>query len=447
MATIQSCKATSCCSTNTPKACNQEDEKAGLSDCPLFEDDCLDCDFCDGLNNFDEKANNTCATGGFICTSYQTIHNFCPSDPFKSLSIFDKLLGPLVLIAMILGVVIGVYAKDGVKTHLIESAQWEGVSVPILVGLLLMIWPALSKVNWEKLVDLSRELKLWIHVGMSIIINWIISPLMMLGIAWATLPDAEMERYRKGVLLVGVSRCIAMVIIWTTIADGDVNYCGYLMVINSLLQIVLFSPYSLLFVNILGGNSGGPQLHLDYESTARSVGIYLGIPLAAGIITRFALLKYSSVKFRGWFYEVAGKIGLIGLLYTIIVLFASQGSNITKNIGKVFRTIVPLLLYFIIVWFATFLGFWKLDRSHRYRDLAGGGYERAVTQAFTAGSNNFELAIAVATAAFGPDSPETIAATLGPLIEVPVLLLLSYVALFLRAKLFKGSSSIKLEAA
>lgn len=288
--------------------------------------------------------------GCFVLIVKQPL-TYIPPDPFKSLSIFDKLLGPFVLIAMILGVVIGVYAKDGVKTHLIESAQWEGVSVPILVGLLLMIWPALSKVNWEKLVDLSRELKLWIHVGMSVIINWVISPLMMLGIAWATLPDAEMERYRKGVLLVGVSRCIAMVIIWTTIADGDVNYCGYLMVINSLLQIVLFSPYSLLFVNILGGNSDGQQLHLDYESTARSVGIYLGIPLAAGIITRLALLKYSSVKFRGWFYEVAGKIGLIGLLYTIIVLFASQGSNITKNIGKVFRTIVPLLLYFIIVWF------------------------------------------------------------------------------------------------
>ncbi|TIB28060.1 hypothetical protein E3P84_04160 [Wallemia ichthyophaga] len=429
-------ESTPCC-PNSDTKCDQEAEKSALSQCPLFDSDCQDCDFCAGLNSF------SVSDGG----NNEIQPKNPSSSPFKSLSILDKLLGLFVLIAMILGVIIGVYAEDGVREHLVESAQWKRVSVPILVGLLFMIWPALAKVQWEKLADFYKDLKLWIHVAMSIFINWVISPLLMLALAWATLPDETMERYRRGVLLVGVSRCIAMVIIWTTIADGDVNYCGYLMVINSLLQIVLFSPYSLLFVNILGGNSSGPDIEIDYEETATSVAIYLGIPLAAGLLTRFALLKFASPKFRGWFYDVASKIGLIGLLYTIIVLFAAQGTNITQNIGKVFRTVVPLILYFVLVWTLTFAGFWRLNYSRRFSSFAG-GYERAVTQAFTAGSNNFELAIAVATASFGPDSPETVAATLGPLIEVPVLLLLSYVALYLRPKLFKEEESkVRLEQA
>ncbi|TIB32033.1 hypothetical protein E3P86_03225 [Wallemia ichthyophaga] len=395
-------ESTPCC-PNSDTKCDQEAEKSALSQCPLFDSDCQDCDFCAGLNSF------SVSDGG------NEIQPKNPSSsPFKSLSILDKLLGLFVLIAMILGVIIGVYAEDGVREHLVESAQWKRVSVPILVGLLFMIWPALAKVQWEKLADFYKDLKLWIHVAMSIFINWVISPLLMLALAWATLPDETMERYRRGVLLVG---------------------------------IVLFSPYSLLFVNILGGNSSGPDIEIDYEETATSVAIYLGIPLAAGLLTRFALLKFASPKFRGWFYDVASKIGLIGLLYTIIVLFAAQGTNITQNIGKVFRTVVPLILYFVLVWTLTFAGFWRLNYSRRFSSFAG-GYERAVTQAFTAGSNNFELAIAVATASFGPDSPETVAATLGPLIEVPVLLLLSYVALYLRPKLFKEEESkVRLEQA
>ncbi|TIA93948.1 hypothetical protein E3P92_01982 [Wallemia ichthyophaga] len=396
-------ESTPCC-PNSDTKCDQEAEKSALSQCPLFDSDCQDCDFCAGLNSF------SVSDGG----NNEIQPKNPSSSPFKSLSILDKLLGLFVLIAMILGVIIGVYAEDGVREHLVESAQWKRVSVPILVGLLFMIWPALAKVQWEKLADFYKDLKLWIHVAMSIFINWVISPLLMLALAWATLPDETMERYRRGVLLVG---------------------------------IVLFSPYSLLFVNILGGNSSGPDIEIDYEETATSVAIYLGIPLAAGLLTRFALLKFASPKFRGWFYDVASKIGLIGLLYTIIVLFAAQGTNITQNIGKVFRTVVPLILYFVLVWTLTFAGFWRLNYSRRFSSFAG-GYERAVTQAFTAGSNNFELAIAVATASFGPDSPETVAATLGPLIEVPVLLLLSYVALYLRPKLFKEEESkVRLEQA
>ena len=251
-----------------------------------------------------------------------------------------------------------------------------------------MIWPALAKAEWERLPDLFKNVTLWIHIAISFVINWILAPLLMTALAWATLPDDTMERYRKGVILVGIARCIAMVMIWNTIARGDSLYCPVLVVFNSLLQVVLFSPYSLLFVNIFGGDQDGPQIQLDYEHTARSVGIYLGIPLAAGLITRFALLKFTTNnKFRSMFYNVTGNIGLLGLLYTITVLFANQGKAIVDNIGKVFRTIVPLICYFIIVWFITFAGFQRINCTDRFSRIAG-GYERAVTQAFTAASNN-----------------------------------------------------------
>jgi len=255
----------------------------------------------------------------------------------------------------------------------------------------------------------------------------------MLGVAWATLPEASLAEERKGVILVGVARCIAMVLIWNEISQGDANYCAVLVVFNALLQIVLFSPYAVLFLNILGGPSEGPSLELNYTSASRAVGIYLGIPLAAGLVTRLVVLhtlKPAGVK---RFFQIIGPIAPLGLLYTIIVLFASQGKRIIDDIGSVFRICVPLICYFTIVWTTTFFTFWRLSRSSLGRNL--GGYEMAVTQAFTAGSNNFELAIAVAIASFGPESPQVLAATLGPLIEVPVLLCLSYLALWLRERL------------
>ncbi|KAG8999235.1 hypothetical protein FRB94_006369 [Tulasnella sp. JGI-2019a] len=227
-----------------------------------------------------------------------------------------------------------------------------------------------------------------------------------------------------------------MVLIWTGLAKGDPEYCAILVGVNSLLQIVLFSPYALLFLNVLGGNSGvsnSPMLSLRYSQVSTSVGIYLGIPLAAGFVTRFTLKRSLSppafAKFLQWF----GPVALMGLLYTIIVLFANQGKRIVDDIGSVFRIFVPLILYFVIVWTTTFSSLYYLSRR-RYADSVG-GYEKATVQAFTAGSNNFELAIAVAIANFGTDSPEALAATIGPLVEVPVLLGLTYVALWMRPRL------------
>ncbi|KAF8915157.1 sodium bile acid symporter family-domain-containing protein [Mucidula mucida] len=365
-------------------------------------------------------------------TSVEEQYGF--SHLWQSLSWIDRLLAPCVLVAMILGVVIGNYAADGVNRAFKESAQWDGVSIPILVGLLLMMWPALAKVRWEHFMDLFRGRSIWIHLLISFVLNWIVAPFIMLGLAWMTLPEDRLTRERRGLLLVGVARCIAMVLIWNSISCGDSNYCAVLMIFNSLLQIVLFSPYAVLFLNYLGRDSdSAPSLVLSYSAVSRAVGIYLGIPLAAGLVTRLVVLHTMKPQRAQKFFQIIGPIGPLGLLYTIIVLFASQGKRIIDQIGSVFRICVPLILYFTIVWTATFFLFWRLSRSSRGANL--GGYEMAVTQAFTAGSNNFELAIAVAIASFGTDSPEALAATLGPLIEVPVLLSLSYLALWLRHRL------------
>jgi len=241
------------------------------------------------------------------------------------------------------------------------------------------------------------------------------------------LPD--LPTYRTGVILVGLARCIAMVLIWNQLAKGESNYCAILVFINSILQIILYSPYALLFINVIGHQHG---IHVSYGSVAISVLIYLGIPLVLGIITRYGVRLATSKKFfEERFLPVFSTLSLLGLLYTILVLFAYQGHHVIKNLGPVFRVFVPMILYFLIMWTSAFALMYYLTKE------ASGtfGYEMAVVQAFTAGSNNFELAIAVAIAVFGVNSDQALAATIGPLVEVPVLLSLTWVALWLRKKL------------
>lgn len=358
----------------------------------------------------------------------------------KQLSFIDKVIPFLVLISMIVGVVIGVFAKDGVDKTL-NNLEWHGTPVPLLIGLLVMIFPPLAAVEWELFPSLFKSASLWLQLALSFLINWTISPFIMLALAWITLPDARMERYRRGVALVGVARCIAMVMIWNTIARGNNNLCAMNVIINSIFQIVLFSPYALLFVNILASStSNSPSLEINYQQVATIVAIYLCIPLGAGLLTRLIVKLTMTSSGENRFFNWINHLATIGLLYTIIVVFANQGKEVIDNIGKVFRTIVPLALYFIIMWSVSFTGFYSLHR-HRSRQhkwiakLSTGGYEQIVAQSFTASSNNFELAIAVSTAVFGANAPETLAATLGTLTEVPILLLLSYVALYLRKRL------------
>ncbi|WVR04885.1 arsenical-resistance protein [Kwoniella sp. DSM 27419] len=359
------------------------------------------------------------------------------------LSWLDRLLALWVLLAMVLGVVIGKFANN--VDAVLTGATLKGVSVPIVVGLIVMMWPILTKgglwrlssrltqaVQYERLPTLFRSGHIWRQVLLSLMLNWIIGPFIMLAVAWATLPD--LPTYRTGVIMVGLARCIAMVMIWNQLARGDNDYCAILVIINSVLQIVLYSPMSLFFVNVISGETA---LKLQYGPTALAVVIYLGIPLAAGVVTRFAVIALlGKTRFERSFLPYFGPLALIGLLYTIILIFAQQAAHILDHIGAVFRVFVPMICYFVIMWTGTFFLVFCLGRrkggSQKY------GYQMAVVQSFTAGSNNFELAIAVCIAVYGVDSDQALAATIGPLVEVPVLLGLSYVSLVLEKRLDWG---------
>ncbi|KAJ6502725.1 sodium bile acid symporter family-domain-containing protein [Mycena vitilis] len=352
-----------------------------------------------------------------------------PPGAFSRLSMQDRLLTPAVLTAMIVGVLIGEYVPTVQEAF--NTARFDGVSIPIVIGLIVMMWPILTKVKYETIPAIFRSSGIWKHIGISLVFNWIIGPLVMVGLAWATLPD--LPTYRTGVIMVGMARCIAMVLIWCGLAKGDGNYCAILVVINSVLQMILYSPYTLLFVNVVGGREVS-HTHLDYGGVAISVLIYLGIPLVAGVVTRYLVWWLTSKTFlEERFLPLFGPVSPLGLLYTILVMFAYQGHHIVQNIGHVFRVFVPMVLYFLIMWGGAFaLIYWLGRRNMGSEDFR---YEMAVVQAFTAGSNNFELAIAVTIASYGVGSDEALAATIGPLVEVPVLLALTWVALYLHKRL------------
>ncbi|KAJ7243152.1 sodium bile acid symporter family-domain-containing protein [Mycena haematopus] len=329
---------------------------------------------------------------------------------------------------MIIGVVIGEYVPTVQEAF--DLARFDGVSIPIVIGLIIMMWPVLTKVQYEIIPQIFTSSGIWTHIGISMLFNWMVGPFVMLGLAWATLPD--LPTYRTGVIMVGMARCIAMVLIWCQLAKGNGNYCAILVVINSVLQVILYSPYMLLFVNVFGGRDVA-HTHLDYGRVAISVLIYLGIPLVAGVITRYTVWFFTSKRFlEERFVPMFGPVALLGLLYTILVLFAYQGHHIVQNIGHVFRVFVPMVLYFIVMWSSAFGLIYWLGRRGKSNRME---YEMAVVQAFTAGSNNFELAIAVAIANYGVGSDEALAATIGPLVEVPVLVALTWVALYLQRRL------------
>ncbi|KAJ5176043.1 uncharacterized protein N7482_001920 [Penicillium canariense] len=335
---------------------------------------------------------------------------------FKSLGWLDRFLAVWIFLAMAIGIILGNFVQN--TGPALQKGKFVGVSIPIALGLLVMMYPILCKVRYESLHHVFRERAIWVQIAFSVFVNWIIAPLLMLGLAWAFLPDEP--ELREGLILVGLARCIAMVLIWTGLAGGDNEYCAILVAVNSLLQMVLYAPLAILFIKVISQSSG--QVTLSYATAAKSVAAFLGIPLGAAIITRMTLRKIAGPR---WYEEVflkwAGPWSLIGLLFTILVLFASQGRQVVHQIVSVIRVSAPLIVYFIIVFFVTLLVTYKL----------GFGYKLAATQSFTAASNNFELAIAVAVATFGADSNQALAATVGPLIEVPVLLGLVYVVKFI----------------
>ncbi|KAF3482898.1 arsenite resistance protein arsB [Arthroderma uncinatum] len=338
-----------------------------------------------------------------------------PTSIFKGLGVLDRFLALWIFLAMAIGIILGNFV-DNVGPALQKGAL-VGVSLPIAIGLLVMMYPILCKVRYETLHQVFKTREIWIQMGFSIFINWIIAPLLMLALAWAFLPDEP--ELREGLILVGLARCIAMVLIWTGLAGGDNEYCAILVAVNSLLQMVLFAPLALLFIKIISHSES--TIPLSYPVVAKSVAVFLGIPLGAAIVTRFTLRKITG---PAWYDNVFVKWlspwSLIGLLFIILALFASQGKQVVHQIVSVVRVAAPLLVYFIIVFFSTLYITYRL----------GFGYRLSTTQSFTAASNNFELAIAVAIATYGADSSQALASTVGPLIEVPVLLGLVYVAKF-----------------
>jgi ACR3 family arsenite transporter len=334
------------------------------------------------------------------------------------LSTLDRFLPVWILAAMAVGLLLG-RGFSGLDDAL-DTVQVGSVSLPIAVGLLLMMYPVLAKVRYTELGTVTSDKRLLV---LSLVLNWIVGPALMFTLAWVFLPD--LPAYRTGLIIVGLARCIAMVLIWNDLACGDREAAAVLVAINSVFQIVAFAGLGWFYLQVLPGWLGLSQSHLDVSvwDIAKSVLVFLGIPLAAGYLTRTLGEK---TKGREW-YETRllpriGPVALYGLLFTIVILFALQGDTITSQPLDVARIALPLLAYFALMWAGAFAAGRAL----------GLGYERTATIAFTAAGNNFELAIAVAIGVFGVTSGQALAGVVGPLIEVPVLIGLVYVSLWAR---------------